>query len=75
MLEPVWRQIAAGLVQPDYAKAIGWGFGDFVFGSAFDVVSDTTKIRIAGFAETLDSADALIAAIERQIAARILPRP
>ena len=74
-LEPVWRRIAAGLVQPDYAKAVGWGFGDFVFGSAFDVLSDPTKIRVAGFAETLDPVDALVAAIERQIADRILPRP
>ena len=72
-LEPVWRRIAGDLVQPDYAKAVGWGFGDFVFGSAFDVLSDTTKIRTAGFAETLDPVDALVAAIERQIAARILP--
>ena len=52
---------------------VGWDFGDFVFGSAFDVLSDTTKIRVAGFGETLDPADALIDAIERQIAARILP--
>ncbi|MCX8252712.1 NAD-dependent epimerase (fragment) [Beijerinckiaceae bacterium RH AL1] len=74
-LEPVWRRIAGDLVQPDYAKAIGWEFGDFVFGSAFDVVSDTTKIHMAGFAGTLDPADALVAAVERQIAARILPRP
>jgi nucleoside-diphosphate-sugar epimerase len=73
-LEPVWRRIAAGLVQPDYAKAVGWGFGDFVFGSAFDVLSDVTKIRTAGFAETVDPAEALIAAIERQVAARVLPR-
>ena len=74
-LKSVWQRIAGGLVTPDYAEAVGWGFGDFVFGSAFDVLSDTTKIRAAGFDETLDPADALIAAIERQIAARILPRP
>ncbi len=74
-LEPVWRAIAGGLIQPDYAKAVGWGFGDFVFSSAFDVISDMTKIRMAGFTETLEPADALIAAIERPIAARVLPRP
>ncbi|MBE7210322.1 MAG: NAD-dependent epimerase [Gluconacetobacter diazotrophicus] len=72
-LEPAWRRIAGALVQPDFAKAVGWGFGDFVFGSAFDVVSDTTKIRMAGFGETLDPAAALLAAIERQIAGNILP--
>lgn len=74
LLAPVWQDIAGDLINPDYSKAIGWGFGDFVFGSAFDVLSDMTKLRQAGFDEALDPADALIAAIERQIAANILPR-
>ena len=43
---------------PDFARAVGWGFGDFVFGSAFDVVSDTTKVGLAGFTEAVDPADA-----------------
>ena len=73
LLEPVWNRIATGLVQPDYASAVGWGFGDFVFGSSFDVVSDMTKIRLAGFTEDADPVAALIGAIERQIAARTLP--
>lgn len=73
LLEPVWDRLASGLVQPDYGRAVGWGFGDFVFGSAFDVVSDMTKIRLAGFSHDVDPVAALIAAIERQIAGRILP--
>jgi nucleoside-diphosphate-sugar epimerase len=59
---------------PAYDEAVGWGFGDFVFGAAFDVVSDMGKIRRAGFNETVDSADALIEAIRRQQAAGILPK-
>ena len=74
-LEPVWRRIAGQLVEPDFARAVRWGFGDFVFGSAFDVLSDMTKIHRAGFAETVDPAQALVSAIERQIAGRVLPRP
>ena len=74
-LEPVWRRISGQLVEPDLAKAVRWGFGDFVFGSAFDVLSDMTKIHRAGFAETVDPAQALVSAIERQIAARVLPHP
>lgn len=75
LLAPVWQSLAKELVEPDINKAVGWWFGDFVFGSAFDVVSDMTKIGLAGFHETVDPAEALIAAIDRQIAARILPRP
>ena len=73
-LAPVWNRLASGLIQPDYGKAVGWGFGDFVFGSAFDVVSDMTKIRRAGFTETVDSADALVSAIRRQQDLGVLPR-
>ncbi|MFD1950368.1 NAD-dependent epimerase/dehydratase family protein [Sphingomonas arantia] len=72
-LEPLWREIATGLVQPDYAKAVGWAFGDFVFGTEADVVSDMTKIRLAGFQEDRDPVDAVIRAIERQQAAGVIP--
>lgn len=73
-LELVWRRIAGDLIEQDHAKAVGWGFGDFVFGANFDVLSDMTKIQLAGCSETVDPAKVLIGAIERQIAARILPR-
>jgi nucleoside-diphosphate-sugar epimerase len=73
-LEPVWQQLSGGLVQTDYAKAVGWGFGDFIFGTEADVISDMTKIREAGFHDDLDPVDALIRAIERQQAAGVIPR-
>jgi nucleoside-diphosphate-sugar epimerase len=68
LLAPVWDRIVAEqkLKLPAYEKAVGWGFGDFVFGAEFDVVSDMTKIRLAGFSETVDSTEALIVAIRRQ---------
>ncbi len=71
----LWQDLITrqGLRETPYDKAIGWGFGDFVFKSAFDVVSDMGKIRRAGFAETVSTEDALIAAIRRQQADRILP--
>lgn len=76
LLRPVWDQLVAGQGLPavPYDKAVGWGFGDFVFGAEFDVVSDMLKIRQAGFAETLDTGAALIDAIRRQQDAGILPR-
>jgi hypothetical protein len=66
------------LVAPDagaepYHKAVGWGFGDFVFGAEFDLISDMTKIRLAGFSETVDTTQALVAAIRRQQRDGIVP--
>ncbi|TNC15907.1 SDR family oxidoreductase [Methylobacterium terricola] len=73
---PAWARLVAeqGLVDTPYERAVGWAFGDFVFHSDFDLVSDMAKIRRAGFTETVDSADALIAAIRRLQAAGVLPR-
>lgn len=74
-LEPVWNRLVAeqGLESPPYDKAVGWGFGDFVFGAEFDVVSDMGKIRRAGFSETVDTIEALTAAIRRQQADGAIP--
>lgn len=71
----VWDRIVAehGLQPIPYKDLVGWGFGDFVFNAGFDVVSDMGKIRRAGFAETTDSAGAILDAIGRLRAAKVLP--
>jgi nucleoside-diphosphate-sugar epimerase len=71
----VWAKLVAdhGLRDTPYDKLVGWGFGDFIFNCAFDVVSDMGKIRAAGFSETVDSADAIIAAIRSLQARKVLP--
>jgi nucleoside-diphosphate-sugar epimerase len=76
MLSPVWKRVREKQALPpvDYERAVGWGFGDFVFGAEFDFIADMTKIRLAGFAETVDSAQAIIDAIRRQQANGIIPR-
>jgi nucleoside-diphosphate-sugar epimerase len=72
----LWNSLRAGqgLASVSLDKAVGWGFGDFVFKSEFDVLSDMGKIRRAGFAETVDIEAALLDAIRRQQDAGILPR-
>lgn len=74
-LAPVWDRLVLGqsLSAAPYDKAVGWGFGDFVFGAEFDVVSDMTKIRLAGFTETVDSVQAIGAAIRRQQMDGVIP--
>ncbi|MFC0410364.1 SDR family oxidoreductase [Roseomonas elaeocarpi] len=73
---PVWDRLRAeqGLPPVPLERAVGWGFGDFVFKSEFDVISDMGKIRRAGFTETVDTEAALLAAIGRQQDAGVLPR-
>ena len=72
----VWEQLVAeqGLSDMPYERAVGWSFGDFVFHSDFDLVSDMGKIRRAGFGESVDSDEALVSAIRRLQAAKVLPR-
>ncbi len=71
----LWARIAGeqGLVEADYARLVGWGFGDFIFNTAFDMVSDMGKIRRAGFNETVDNGEALVGAIRRLQARKVLP--
>ena len=73
-LTPIWDRIGRDLVQPDFARAVGWGFGDFVFGTEADVVSDMTKIRLAGYTQDADPLTVLISAIERQQQQGVIPR-
>jgi nucleoside-diphosphate-sugar epimerase len=74
-LESVWDWLAVeqGMSTIPYNRAVGWAFGDFVFKAEFDLVSDMTKIRLAGFAETVDPGKALISAIRRQQTAGTVP--
>jgi len=54
---PVWQRIVQkhGLAPYAYETIAAWGFGDFIFNCGYDVVSSTTKLRQAGFAEVVDS--------------------
>jgi nucleoside-diphosphate-sugar epimerase len=56
-----------------YEQVVSWGFGDFVFGQAFDNVSSTIKIRQAGFEECLDSEAMFAGLFERLRKMRLLP--
>jgi nucleoside-diphosphate-sugar epimerase len=72
---PVWKKIAErnGLVQVDLAKLVGWPFGDFIFHTESDVISNVNKIYEFGFAERMDSTKSLIAAIDSLKRQKVLP--
>ncbi|MBS1230112.1 MAG: NAD-dependent epimerase/dehydratase [Proteobacteria bacterium] len=52
-----WAELAArsGLRPLPFERIVGWDFGDFIFNSEFDVISDMGKIRRAGFVEPSDN--------------------
>jgi nucleoside-diphosphate-sugar epimerase len=72
---PLWREIATrhGLVEPDLARLVGWGFGDFIFHTETDVISDVNKIYRFGFTERMDSTVLLLAALDSLKRKRVLP--
>ena len=71
----LWAELAQrhGLVTPDYEQAIAWSFGDFVFNTEFDVVSDLTKPRQHGCHEILRTEDRLIETLNQLQTAGIIP--
>jgi nucleoside-diphosphate-sugar epimerase len=73
--QPVWEKIVAkhGLVATRLDEVADWAFADFHWAQGYDVVSDPSKLRRAGFPETIDSGQMLLAQLQRYRAARILP--
>ncbi|MEJ0075865.1 MAG: NAD-dependent dehydratase [Alphaproteobacteria bacterium] len=73
--QPVWDSIVAkyGLAPTRLDDVADWAFADFHWGQGYDVVSDPSKLRQAGFPETIDSGAMLLAQLQRYRDARILP--
>lgn len=53
----LWDEMTArhGLVRTPYSDVSSWQFGDFVFAWDYDVIADTSKSRLAGFHEYVDT--------------------
>jgi nucleoside-diphosphate-sugar epimerase len=66
-LAEVWQRLASKhqLGTLPYEKLVAWPFGDFVFNTEFDMISDMNKIRRAGFTETVNNEEVFISAIRR----------
>jgi hypothetical protein len=70
-----WRRLAArhGLQDIAYEKLVAWPFGDFIFNTEFDMISDMGKIRRAGFTEAVHTEATVTEALERLRARKVLP--
>jgi len=55
--EPLWNAMIErhGLVATPYSDVSSWAFGDFVFAWDYDVISNSSKSRRAGFHEYVDT--------------------
>lgn len=72
---PVWERIVRrqGLVPTPYEHAALWSYGDFVFGSEYDMMSDTTKLRRYGFCEVADTEAMFLRLFDELRRVRIVP--
>ena len=59
---PLWESLQRrhGLQPIGYHDLVAWPFGDYVFGCDWDIMSDTSKIRRAGFHECVDSEEMML---------------
>lgn len=73
--EPVWRRIVArhGLAPTDYRDIALWAYGDFIFAPTYDIISDTTKARLAGFHPVIKSETMFLDLFDRYRAAHLVP--
>jgi nucleoside-diphosphate-sugar epimerase len=72
---PLWQamQRRHGLQAIAYDDLVAWPFGDYVFGTDWDVMTDTLKIRRAGFTEGVDSEAMILALLADLRAKKIVP--
>lgn len=72
---PLWEAMVKrhGLVAQPMEAVATWNFGDFLWGIEHDVVSSMTKIRLAGFHDTIDTEGRILAHLQRYREARLIP--
>jgi nucleoside-diphosphate-sugar epimerase len=60
--DSLWRNIVQkyGLLDYSFSDAASWPFAEAVFNIEYDVMSDTTKSRLFGFHEVVDTEEMLI---------------
>lgn len=61
-----WEKLAAAhdLNTLPFEQLVGWPFGDFIFNTEFDMISDMNKIRRAGFTEVVNNEEMMIDAVK-----------
>lgn len=73
--DELWRELTSqhGLRDVPYDRLVDWSYGNFVFTPDYDVISSTTKARLAGFHETQDSAEMFLRYFDELRERKIIP--
>ena len=73
--EPLWARICEkhGLKPYRIQDLVKWDFVDWVYGATFDQMSNLSKVRRAGWTETLDAETMFKRLFEKLRAERIIP--
>lgn len=73
--EPLWNHLVEkhGLKSHAFDDIAAWAFGDYVFGTTWDVMSNVTKARQHGFHEVVDSEEMFLSLFQRFRDERIIP--
>ncbi len=73
--EAVWQSIVRrhGLAETRLDEVADWAFADFQWSQDYDLISSTTKLRLAGFADMIDTEAMFLDYLERYREAKILP--
>jgi nucleoside-diphosphate-sugar epimerase len=72
---PLWETLVVkhGLKPYRYDELVAWPFGDYVFGTDWDVMTSVTKSRQFGFHEVVDSEEMFVRLLRRFREERIVP--
>ncbi len=72
---PLWDAMVArhGLAPYRFDEVVSWPFGDYVFNTTWDVMSNLTKSRLHGFHEVLDTEEMFVRLLRQFRAERIVP--
>jgi hypothetical protein len=73
--EPIWNRITEryGLEPISYSQIVSWGFGDAIFGTNYDNISSTIKLRRAGFPDCIDTEEMFCTLFDQLRRKRIIP--
>jgi hypothetical protein len=71
----LWDSIVGqhGLRRIPYDQIVSWGYGDFVFGAGFDIISSMTKARRYGFHEAVDTEEMFFRMFDELRASKVIP--
>jgi nucleoside-diphosphate-sugar epimerase len=73
--ESIWNRITErhGLAPIPYNQIASWGFGDAIFGTTYDNITSTIKLRRAGFPDCIDTEEMFCTLFARLRLKRIIP--